>query len=49
MKRPTLFKPTQKDLEKVANVIAESLSTQKVVVAGDKKVRGKIEQNLINN
>ncbi|MBZ4037821.1 hypothetical protein K6T82_23895 [Flavobacterium sp. 17A] len=44
MKRPTLFKPTQKDLERVANVISESLSIQKVVVAGDKKVRGKIEQ-----
>ena len=41
MKRPTLFKPTQKDLERVANVISESLSIQKVVVAGDKKVRGK--------
>lgn len=41
MKRPTLFKPTQKDLERVANVISESLSIQKVVIAGTEKIQGK--------
>lgn len=40
--KPKLFKPSQKDLERVGNIISENLSDQKVVVAGDKKIRGKV-------
>ncbi len=42
--KPKLFKPNQNDLERISNVISESLSTDKLVVAGDVKIRGKIEQ-----
>jgi hypothetical protein len=43
MKKPKLFKPTQKDLKKVANIIAENLSDEKFVIAGKEKIRGKLK------
>jgi hypothetical protein len=42
--KPKLFKPNQKDLERVGNIIIENLSDKKVAVAGEKKLRGKIKK-----
>lgn len=42
--KPNLFKPSQKDLERIGNTIAENLSDKKVVIVGDKKIRGKIQK-----
>ena len=40
MKKAKLFKPDQKDLERVANIIAENLSSDKKVIAGNTKIQG---------
>lgn len=44
MKKPKLFKPSQKDLDRVGNIITENLSDQKVVIAGKNKLRGNIKK-----
>lgn len=40
MKKPKLFTPTQEDLERVGNEIAENLSSDKKVIAGEKEIQG---------
>lgn len=45
MKKPKLFKPSQKDLERIGKIISENLSDQKVVNAGNQKIQGKIKKN----
>lgn len=38
--KPEKFNPTPEELERVGQQIAKSLSSDKIVVAGDKKIRG---------
>lgn len=40
MKKPKLFKPNQKDLERVAKAISKEISPDKCIVSGKKRVQG---------
>lgn len=42
--KPQRFIPSQNDLERIGNEISKSLSTEKAVIAGSKKIQGKIEK-----
>lgn len=42
--KPKKFIPNQNDLERIGNDIAKSLSKDKVVIAGNKKIRGSNEK-----
>ncbi|MCL1654910.1 hypothetical protein M2T28_20000 [Elizabethkingia miricola] len=42
--KPELFVPKQEDLERIAKEIAKNLSTDKVVITGDKKIRGEMKK-----
>lgn len=42
--KPKLFIPNQNDLERIGRDIAKSLSNDKVLVAGIKKIQGKNEK-----
>ncbi|WP_176221489.1 hypothetical protein [Massilibacteroides vaginae] len=43
---PQRFNPTQEELEKVGNHIAKFFSNDKIIVAGDKKIRGKSKKKI---
>ncbi|HAY3536878.1 TPA: hypothetical protein JRX32_003541 [Elizabethkingia anophelis] len=42
--RPELFIPKQEDRERIAKEIAKNLSTDKVVMIGDKMIKGKMKK-----
>ncbi len=42
---PKLYQPTQEDLSRVGNILSEYFSDDKVLVAGNEKIRGKRPSN----